>query len=1004
MATNTILPLDQLHQAIDNADTGAALTATTEQFTGGTLAPTVDAVQAQRTAALAPDVVDTGTAIYDAARRESVTGYITSSILDATQDPEFIDYDPQLNHGENARGLLREYGIPETTDNMDVMLRGGTAQDQASIASRLAKHQFDLEVLQRHGKISFAAGMVDPITLAVDLFTFGTTKALKLGRVAAAAAGATANTAVLASADAAGKEVTPLDYVVMAALSGGAYSLFGGQAANNIATGKSNWFGTLKNPNTTSAGGVTRFFSEADKVAPTPQSREVAKAVVDDPVRREDYLQNDNAPSVKRKLDNVMESHLIKYDNTVEQILKDDYGFRNIFSRRLDISGAYTSAKSKLNREVAEELLRRNDEFLKYGRVIDAQPTSVTRAADVFQEMMNKSGQIAKDYGLPGFEDFLPQPGYFHRAWSGSKIRAVETQYGKNAARDLVTQAVKRGLHGIAEEDAAVIARAVIDRAKASETGMTVDFNGLLGKKDTDALIELLKAGGLSGAALDSAVLRLESHLSERTLPKYARSRLPLDMTVAYQNADGTRLRMTDLIETDLDRIARNYTSTMNGRSALSRAGVGKDDYEINQWLQKYQASISDLPPQEFDEAVEQMRGILGDFTGNIPEANRLGPNQMRATSLANSTMLGAQGVWQANEYASMAHYFSLAETAKEFFKQFPGIKSSLKAMNGHPDLVDEVKAVLNIDLTRDVRWKPWMRQHTEFATAGNSAIDRVLHAGKQAMPFITAQKYIHQHQVNMGMNLALQRFARAMQGDADALAQIKSYGKDVDWEPLLQRVRPNVTWAGKNATGMNWGLWKQADVDTVMDTVLRYVDDAVLHGRTGQGTGFGRSAVGQILGQFRSFVALAHNKQLRGTVHNTGKLAYAQLLAFQYPLTVLMVTLNEARKGTLAIDTEEDIRALLKKSVGYTAGLGFYADAASTLGLTGGRGGLGVPLVTATQAPSKIIGGLTKQFDDDTLNDDETLHDVAQGAAMVVPVLNAVPGAAYYINSLKGD
>ncbi len=1007
MATKkTVLTLDDIHNAIDNADTGAALTATTEQFTGGTLAPTIEAAQAKSAAALQPDVVDSGSTVFGAVRRNMVTGYLTNAIFDAMQAPEFIDYDPDLNHGENARGLLREYGIPENENNMEIMLKGGTAGDQATIADRLAKHYFDLEVLQRHGTLAFTSAMVDPVTLAVDLGTFGTTRALKLGRMGAASMGAGANTAVLGAADLAGKELTPLDYTITAALSGGVYSIFGGRVGNDIMTGQRNWFGRLRDPNQpgTSSTAVTRFLSEADKVGPTVQSREVAKSVVDDPLRRNEYLQTDNAPSIHRKLNNIMESHLINYDNVIEQTLKDTYGFRNVFSRKLDLGGAYTQAKLKLNTQVAEELLRRNDEFLKYGRVLDVTPTPVSKAADVFQDMMNQSGQIAKAHGLPGFEDFLPQPGYFHRAWSGSKIRALENTHGAAKISGLVTEAVKRGIQGITEDDAKILARSILDRAKAKEVNGTVDFMGNLGKTDTNAFIALLKDGGLSGAALESAALRLETLLGEKTLSKYARSRLPLDMTTSFQYADGTRLRMSDLIDTDLDRIGRNYTSVMNGRSALSRAGVGKNDAEIAAWKQKYYASIADLPPQQFDEAVQQMDGILGDFTGNIPEANRLGPLAMRGTSLSNSTMLAAQGVWQGTEYASMAHAFTLAETAKEFFRQFPGIKSALKGMNGRPDLVDEVKAVMNIDLTRDVRWKPWMQQHIEFTAASNSAIDRVLHFGKQAMPFITAQKYIHHHQVNMAMNLALQRFARAMKGDAEALAQIQSYSKDISWEPILKRNIGKVSWAGKNATEMNWGTWSQADTDVVMDTVLRYVDDAVLHGRTGQGSGFSRSATGQILGQFRSFVTLAHNKQMRGTIHNSGKLAYAQLLAFQYPLTVLMVTLNEARKGTLEIETEKDIQKLLQKSIGYTAGLGFYADAAGILGLTGGRGGLGVPIVNAAQAPVKIIGGLTKQFDDNTTNDDETLHDVAKGASMVVPVVGAFPGVAYYLNSLKGE
>jgi hypothetical protein len=1004
MATKkpALLSVTEIQSAMNNAETGAALTALPTDFSGGSLAPVVEAVQAQEAAAVAPTPEFTLQEKVGALRRSSITNYLSDAVFQAFQDPEFTDFDPTLDHGTSAKQLLREYNIPETEDTLNAMLQGGTAQDQARIANRLAKHQFDMEVLAKHGGLAFTASMVDPATLIVDMATFGTTKALKLGRTATALAGAGANTALLGVADYSGKEVTPLDYAATAALTGGAFAMFGGQAANNIASGKANWFGKLSNPNTKDVSGpVTRFFSEADKVAPTPAAREYTRPLMDDPVRREDYHSNSNASSIRRRLDNITEQQLINYDNVIETTLRDQYGFRNILARKLDLSGNYTAAKNQLNREVAEELLRRNDEFLKFGTVYPAPQTHITKAADIYQEAMNRSGQIAKDSGVRGFENFTPQPGYFHRSWNPTKIRSI----GKKDANALITQAIKSGLTGIDDADASVLARAITDRALAKEAGVNTDFLGVLGKGDTEAFRGLLEQGGLSGTALDSAMLRLESKLGEKGTVKSARSRLPLDMTVSYKRADGTRLRMADLIDTDLDRVARNYTATINGRSALAKAGIGADDSEINSWMNGYADSLKDLPENVYQDALQQMRGVMGDFTGNIPKENVLSQGYQRMASLANSTMLAAQGVWQGAEYATMAMRFGLYQTSKEFFKQAPGVKQFLKSVNGKPELVDEMTAVLQLDLARDVRFKPWMQQHDAFLNASNTWVDRLLHAGKQAMPILTAQKFVHGHQTRMASNLALQRFSKALQGDTDALAQIKSYGQDVDWDALFKRNTGNVTRSSNGiATSMNWSQWAQADVDTVMDTVLRYIDDSVMFGRTGQGTGFSRSATGQVLGQFRTFVGYAHNKTMRGTLHNEGKIAFAQLLAYQYPMTLLMVTLNEARKGTLDLESDKAMQELMVKSVSYTAGLGFFADAANTLGLTEGRGGLGVPMLGLTQAPSRIIGGLSKQFDDNTTNDDETLYDVVKGASMLVPVVNGIPGAAMAIESMKGD
>ena len=144
---------------------------------------------------------------------------MSEAAFTALRGEEFLDYDPTLDHGGNARRLLQEYGIPESTDSMSAMLKGGTAQDQAAIAQRLALHQQDLAVLERHGALAFTASMVDPATLITDIGTWGLTRALRFGRAATGVAGATANTGLLATADSVGKEVSPFEYTVMAAVS-----------------------------------------------------------------------------------------------------------------------------------------------------------------------------------------------------------------------------------------------------------------------------------------------------------------------------------------------------------------------------------------------------------------------------------------------------------------------------------------------------------------------------------------------------------------------------------------------------------------------------------------------------------------------------------------------------------------------------------------------------------------------------------------------------------------
>ena len=284
-----------------------------------------------------------------------------------------------------------------------------------------------------------------------------------------------------------------------------------------------------------------------------------------------------------------------------------------------------------------------------------------------------------------------------------------------------------------------------------------------------------------------------------------------------------------------------------------------------------------------------------------------------------------------------------------------------------------------------------------------DTAFDRLLHAGKQAVPYLNAMKFVHAHQSRMNANLALNSFARAAKGDAKSLELLKQYGlTDEVWQ-RVQRSLSKVTYTRGNAQQMNWAAWYRDDISDVMDVALRLMDDAVIFSRSGQGVGtrlLGRSAVGQVLGQFRSFVALAHNKLLRGTLHQGGVGALATLLAFQYPLTSMMVALNEARKGGLDL-SEKGFREVLAKGIGYTAGLGLAADAAGIVGLAGGRGGFSVPLtgvLDAAPTAGRGLGGLMSgEFREGTA-------DLVKSATMVVPGVSLLPGTALLIDAIKGD
>lgn len=997
-----LIPLSDIQTAL-NPEAAPLLSATLEDVTGGPRA--VAEVEAAQRVAAAPLQAAQSEAeashidLVKAAATESYTGYIVEAIQ-RNYDAQFADYDPTFDATRRAGELLPELGLQVNEDNLKVLALAGNEEDMVRLATGLQKHRESEQLLAENGFYALASGMLDPIELMAGMATFGASKSLQLGRLASATLGAGTATAVTGAADVAGKDISGSEYLINAGINAGVFALFGGRGAPS-------WTGNANVPD--NPGKVRKWLnsqlSEFDKLAKVnPDTERLMSTIMDDPVRRAATTVNANSASLMRRYRNEADGLVKEYEDALDQAIQQQgYGW---VSRRYDPTGKAGGVRDDIQRQVATELLRRDEQWRVFGNVMpdDTVPPVVNRLADLSDKLHGRLGELARDAGVRGFEDFRPHPGYFHRSWNDTFIRAIDSKH-PGAARKLIAASALSGIKGLEREEADALAGALIRRVADKASGMRSDFMGGLGQADTAYLREALENAKVKPGVLDSIMAKVEQKASDQGTVKYGKHRLTFDMSASLRMPDGTMYRMSDLIDTDLDRVMENYVQGITGRAALARQGLG-DDAAINAFKRDYLNSIKDLPQTQQDDLMLQLDGLLSDFTGMRPEANILGQQAQRIKSVADATMLSASGFWQVGEYATMAQRHGVAETAKQFMAQFPGVKQALKKINGDPDLADELSTVLNLDLARDVRIRPWKRQHDAFLASQDTAFDRFLHMGKQVVPYLNGMKYVHSHQARMNANLVLNKFARAAKGDADALAQIKSYAPDLDWPAVQAAIQRNVTYgSGKNASSFNWSAWGQGEIDQIMNTALRMMDDSLLFGRAGQGAAFGRSAVGQVMFQFRSFVAFAHNKLLRGTLHNQGAGGLATLLAYQYPVTFLAVSANEARKGQLDL-SEKGVRNLAVSAVSYTAGLGFVADAANIIGVPGllgaeGRPGFSIPMLSLIEAPARMLGGIKDVVQGDTR---EGVHDIGKAATMVVPHLNVMPGTALLLDAVKGE
>lgn len=735
--------------------------------------------------------------------------------------------------------------------------------------------------------------------------------------------------------------------------------------------------------------------SEFEKITlGSPAVRSLIGLLLDDPLMRTGF-RGRNAASYLRMYRNILHGHLQKWETALDDYVRTLTGDSKVQSL-FGFSSKHEAKRLEVERDIAEHLLQRN-EAARLGDPIPTHPDEgIRNLVDIYEAANAATLDIAKRAGLEGAESVQIMAGYFHRSYSYDKLRHITNRYGDDIVKQLLTQSAMSGL-GVEAKYAEQIADAIFTRTVNKGTSARHDFMGQLGKMETASILDTLKAEGVSKEVYDHIRGRLTQRTDAATGAKYLQDRLPLDMQAQVLAPDGTRISMTDLIDMDISRLLENTMHGLAGRSALAKVGIGGTDSAIERYRQQVLAELnkSGASTKQIQDANKQLDYVFGDFTGMRPDDAILTEGYSTTMSLASASMLGSTGLLQIAETAIIANRYGMVNTMQAIFSRTPIVKDILRSLGANKDLADEFRQVVGIDLSRDMRVRSWKRQ-VEVGQTATAWHNRIAYMMQQATPTITGQRMVHKAQANMVINLGLHKVIRAANGSAEDLAEIVRYMPELDGATLLGEVKGAVRTNRLGAvTDFGWSQLSEQALEDLMNVVTRMADDALLHGRVGQGASFTRSAVGQVLFQFMSYSSYAHNKLLRGTLHNKGAIGVASLFVHQYPLMFTMTYLNEVRRGEVPdLDNDADLMRVATRALSYSAALGLFDLGFSVVG--GGRGGVSAMDVLGS-------GGSLFQIPN-AIADGEAMRAVGLGADAVAGMtfLGAIPGAQAAIKAAK--
>ena len=236
---------------------------------------------------------------------------------------------------------------------------------------------------------------------------------------------------------------------------------------------------------------------------------------------------------------------------------------------------------------------------------------NVMRAAQRQAELFRDTLRKAKDAGVKGFDDIPEDLTYFTHLWDSYKFRVQNTKsgVGGEVVNRLISTALMRGTPDLSEDLAMKMAERFNAKMGKAHAGMESGLARVFTTSDKDTLRDILVEEEILSIEDADALIALFDRPREG-LPARAKRRMKLDINTQIDLADGSVLRVKDLMSRDAEQVFSSYQSQMQGRIALAQKGI-KSDADYNKMIDRIRAQAAaegDLDaPKKLESDIENM-------------------------------------------------------------------------------------------------------------------------------------------------------------------------------------------------------------------------------------------------------------------------------------------------------------------------------------------------------------------------------------------------------------
>lgn len=511
---------------------------------------------------------------------------------------------------------------------------------------------------------------------------------------------------------------------------------------------------------------------------------------------------------------------------------------------------------------------------------------AATRQAEIKRNLLRK----AKDAEVRGFEEIPEDLTYFTHLWDSYKMIDMRHTFGEDVVRGLFTRALVNGTEEMNEEAAKLIVDAMVGKIARSGAGMDSGAARLFTSDQKDVIKQILTEEGFMTQEQADNLMRLFDLKPDGT-PARAKRRLKFNMNeevVARNKNTGEEqiLRLKDFQERDAEQVFTSYASGMAGRIALGKVGI-KDETMFNQMLDRNLAEAESMFGNKGTKRAEKENLVAQTIFNAILNRRMPLAADPRGMYARTSRLLQDYNFIRLMNQVGFAQVAELGNAVsiggfRGILQAMPEMRSMLKrARDGRIEdpVLRDIEAAAGIGSDRLIS-QSINRADTigVFSEGRGDWIDKGLFMAAPAKR-LTAD-ISGMAPITLGLERMAARVAVQTMTDlafrTKKLSQKRLAGLGLS-EAMAERVytqirnkavtRPSTLFRNRKVKAINLDEWDDIEArDAFVIAIARWTRRSIQQNDVGNLNLYMTSTMGQILGQFRTFMLVSWAKQF---LHN---------------------------------------------------------------------------------------------------------------------------------------